>query len=147
MVAVSYTTSAGLELRTFDGASLSAPSTVVTWPAIVGGLTYADGYGPAVQPTGAAGVAVAVAGCRPNPPTIDPCDPVAAGSRIDILYRSTPDGGATWDDPLRLSDSRLAPYRLNDEPSLTLTGATQRITFDRYDRAFQHYDVWSRSSI
>jgi hypothetical protein len=38
------------------------------------------------------------------------------------------------------------PYRVNDEPSLAVTGSTQRVSYDRYERSFSRYDVWMRSS-
>jgi hypothetical protein len=64
-----------------------------------------------------------------------------------VLYRHSPDNGTTWDGPLRLTNAGShPPYRVNDEPSLTVTGATQRVSYDRYERSFSQYDVWMRSS-
>lgn len=144
-VAIAYSTNTALELRTFDGATLSAPSTVFTWKAVVGGVGYLDGYGPAVVPFGTSQVAVAVAGCRRNPHA-QPCRPLARGARIDVLSRLSADDGATWGNALRLTNAARRSYRVNDEPSIALTGSIERVSFDRYQRSFTHYDVWMRSS-
>jgi hypothetical protein len=144
-VAVAYTTNTGMELRIFDGSTLSAPSTVFTWKAVVGGTGYLDGYGPAVLPFGTSQISVAIAGCRRNP-RAQPCRPLARGARIDVLYRHSADDAATWDGPMRLANAANAHYRVNDEPSLAMTGSTQRVSFDRYQRSFSRYDVWMRSS-
>jgi hypothetical protein len=144
-VAIAYSTDTGVELRIFDGSTLSAPSTVFTWKAVVGGAGYVDGYGPAVLPFGTSEVAIAIAGCRQNPGA-QPCRPLAPGARIDVLYRHSPDDGTTWDGAVRLTDAGSSPpYRVNDEPSLAVTGATQRVSYDRYERSFSRYDVWMRS--
>jgi hypothetical protein len=130
----------------FDGATLSAPSSVFSWPDTVAGSHYQAGYGPAVVPFGSSSVALAVAGCRRNPQAFDPCNPLASGARIDVLYRVSPDDGATWQAPRRLTDASRKPYRVNDEPSIALTGPTHRVSYDRYERTFHRYDVWLRSS-
>jgi hypothetical protein len=89
---------------------------------------------------------VATAGCRRNTRGNAPCAPLARGARIDVLYRISDDDGATWDTARRLTDASHKPYRINDEPSIALTGPTHRVSFDRYERTFRHYDVWLRSS-
>ena len=60
--------------------------------------------------------------------------------------RVSSDDGASWDAPRRLTDAARKPYRINDEPSIALTGPTHRVSFDRYERTFRRYDVWLRSS-
>jgi hypothetical protein len=144
-VAIAYSTNTGVELRIFDGSALSAPSTVFTWKAVVGGVGYPDGYGPAVVPFGTSRVAVAIAGCRRNAHA-QPCRPLARGARIDVLYRLTADDGASWDNALRLTNAARPSYRVNDEPSIALTGSIERVSYDRYQRSFTRYDVWMRSS-
>jgi hypothetical protein len=144
-VAITYSTNTGVELRIFDGSTLSAPSTVFTWKAVVGGVGYPDGYGPAVVPFGTSRVAVAIAGCRRNAHA-QPCRPLARGARIDLLYRLSADDGTTWDNPLRLTNAARPSYRVNDEPSIALTGSIERVSYDRYQRSFTRYDVWMRSS-
>jgi len=145
-VALAYSTNSGVALRIFDGSTLSAPSTVFAWREVVGGSGYLDGYGPAVLPFGSSQVAVAIAGCRRNP-RAQPCRPLARGARIDMLYRHSADDGGTWDGPVRLTSAGShPPYRVNDEPSLAVTGSTQRVSYDRYERSFSRYDVWMRSS-
>jgi hypothetical protein len=144
-VAIAYSTNSGLDVRIFDASTLSAPTTVFSWRDVVGGAGYLDGYGPAVLPFGTSQVAVAIAGCRRNP-RARPCRPLARGARIDILYRHSPDG-ASWDGAVRLTSAGShPPYRVNDEPSLAVTGSTQRVSYDRYERSFSRYDVWMRSS-
>jgi hypothetical protein len=145
-VAIAYTTASGVDVVTFDGASLSSPSHVFTWAETVGGRAYLHGYGPAVVPFGTSKIAVAVAGCRRNTQGNAPCAPLARGSRIDVLYRVSLDDGASWEAAGRLTDSSRKPYRINDEPSIALTGPTHRVAFDRYERTFRRYDVWLRSS-
>jgi hypothetical protein len=145
-VAIAYSTNAGLDVRVFDGSTLSAAMNVFTWRAVVGGVGYLEGYGPAVLPFGTSQIAVAVAGCRRNA-NAQPCRPVARGARIDILYRHSADDGGTWDGAVRLTNAGShPPYRANDEPSLTVTGSTQRVSYDRYERSFSRYDVWMRPS-
>jgi hypothetical protein len=145
-VALAYSTNSGLDLRIFDGSSLSAPSTVFTWKEVVDGTGYLDGYGPAVLPFGTSQVAVAIAGCRRNPGG-QPCRPLARGARIDMLYRHSADNGGSWAAAVLLTHAGPHPsYRVNDEPSLAVTGSTERVSYDRYQRSFSSYDVWMRSS-
>lgn len=145
-VAIAYSTGAALELRTYDGVTLGAPSTVFAWDTTIQGTRFVDGYGPAVLPMDPGRIAVAVAGCRRNTVSGRPCDPFAVGSRIDVLYVETPDDGATWEAPKRLTDATRGTYRTNDEPSLARTGSTVRVAFDRYQPSFSDYAVWLRSS-
>ena len=145
-VAIAYSTRTGLELRTYDGVTLGAPSTVFTWQTTIAGVRFDDGYGPAVLPLDPSRIAVAVAGCRRNLLTSRPCDPFATGARIDVLYVETPDGGTTWETPVRLTDAARGKFRTNDEPSLALTGTRRRVAFDRYQPSFDNYAVWLRSS-
>jgi hypothetical protein len=145
-VAIAYTTRTHLELRTFDGVTLGAPSVVFTWQTTIAGVRYDDGYGPAVLPVDPAQIAVAVAGCRRNRYSSHACDPFAKGSRIDVLYVETPDGGATWEPPVRLTNAARGQFRTNDEPSIALTGTRRRVAFDRYEPSFHTYGVWLRTS-
>jgi hypothetical protein len=62
----------------------------------VGSVVYDGGYGPAVLPVPDNAIVVAFAGCRRNAALTDPCDPLAKGARIDVLYAGSADGGATW---------------------------------------------------
>lgn len=144
-VALAYSTATGVELRIFDGSTLSTPTAVFAWREVVGGHGYLDGYGPAVLPFGTSQVAISIAGCRRNP-RAQPCRPLTRGAQIDILYRHSADDGATWDGPMRLANAANAHYRVNDEPSLAMTGSAQRVSYDRYQRSFSRYDVWMRSS-
>jgi hypothetical protein len=145
-VAIAFTKASGVSVAVFDGSTLSPSSVAITWPKTVGGAHYQAGYGPAVVPFGATKIALAVAGCRRNPQAFDPCNPRASGARIDVLYRVSNDDGATWDPLRRLTNASQKPYRVNDEPSIALTGPTHRVSFDRYERSFRRYDVWLRSS-
>ncbi len=135
-----------MEIRLFDGVTLSAATPVLTWPVIVGGVRYVGGYGPAVLPASATRLAVALAVCR-RVSQGNPCDPSRSGARIDIVYTASADGGTTWETPQRLTNAATAPYRTNDEPSLAVTGARERLAFDRYQAGFSDYDVWLRSGI
>lgn len=145
-VVIAYSTATGLDVRIFDGSTLAPATTVFTWTEVIDGAGYLDGYGPAVLPFGTSQLAVAVAGCRQNP-RAQPCRPLARGARIDVLYRHSPDNGTTWDGAVRLTNAGShPPYRVNDEPSLAVTGSTQRVAYDRYERSFSQYDVWMRSS-
>jgi hypothetical protein len=63
-----------------------------------------------------------------------------------VLYRLTADDGASWDNALRLTNAARPSYRVNDEPSIALTGSIERVSYDRYQRSFTRYDVWMRSS-
>ncbi len=78
-VAVAYTTGSGLSTRVWDGNTLSQARVVTSWPAGAGGQSYADGFGPAILPTGSTGLMVAFAGCRPKP-----------GDACQSLQRSRP---------------------------------------------------------
>ena len=145
-VAIAYSTRTRLELRTFDGVTLGAPSLVFTWGTTIAGVRFDDGYGPAVLPLDPARIAVAVAGCRRNLFAGHPCDPFAKGSRIDVLYVETPDDGTTWETPVRLTDASSGQFRTNDEPSIALTGTRPRVAFDRYQPSFRSYAVWLRTA-
>ena len=144
-VALAYTTGTGLAVRIFDGATLGPRVGVLTWPLVAGGIAYGDGYGPAVLPTGRSHLLVAVAACRRNAALAHPCNPASPGARIDVLYTESTDGGATWLAPRRLTDATVAPYKVNDEPSLALTGRVRQVSFDRYQSSFVDYRVWMRS--
>jgi hypothetical protein len=143
-VAIAYSAPGELDVRTFDGSTLSAPLTVFTWNQQTAGIRYEGGYGPAVIPIAPTGLAVATAGCRHNPNTANACNPLARGARIDVLYRFTADA-VTWDGAVRLTDASANPFHIYDEPSIALTGATQRVSYDRYERTFSKYDVAMRS--
>ena len=45
-VAIAYSTRTSLELRTYDGVTLGAPSVVFTWQTTIAGVRFDDGYGP-----------------------------------------------------------------------------------------------------
>lgn len=145
-VAIAYSTRTSLEMRTYDGVTLGAPSVVFAWGATIAGVRFDDGYGPAVLPLDPARIAVAVAGCRRNQLSAHPCDPFAKGSRIDVLYVETADSGTSWESPVRLTDASSGKFRTNDEPSIALTGPRRRVSFDRYQPSFHTYAVWLRTS-
>ena len=63
-----------------------------------------------------------------------------------MLSRVSANDGATWGNALRLTNAARASYRVNDEPSIALTGSVERVSYVRYQRSFTHYDVWMRSS-
>jgi hypothetical protein len=145
-VALAYTTADALQVQVFDGTTLDAPITVATWPFTVTGVVYGGAYGPAVLPAPGGRILVAFAGCRRNAALADPCDPLASGARIDVLYTESADGGTTW-SPLRaLTDASRAPYKVNDEPSLAWTKGIRRVAYDRYQSSFTDYRVWLRSA-
>jgi hypothetical protein len=146
-VAVAFTTSGALLVRTWNGATLGPPIAVASFPSVLGGLTYPGGYGPAVLPAEGDGLFVAFAGCRARSGAPDPCDASDRDARIDLLFTQSTDGGASWTAVQRLADgttSRL--YRTNDEPSVALTFGTRRIAFDSYGPTFERYRVRMRSS-
>ncbi len=144
-VAIAYSTDTGIDVRVWDGGTLGTAATAIQWPTTIGGTYFVSGYGPAVLPVGSARIAVAVAGCRNTPGPV--CNPNASSSRIDIVYRATPDGGATWETGRRLTDAATLPYRTNDEPSLAVIAGVERVSFARYERTYTDYSVWIRSAL
>ena len=144
-VALAYTTADALEVQVFDGTALGPPITIATWPFTVTGVVYDGGYGPAVLPAPGGRIVVAFAGCRRNSALADPCDPLASGARIDVLYTESSDGGTTWTPMRTLTDASRAPYKVNDEPSLAWTKGIRRVAYDRYQSSFTDYRVWFRS--
>lgn len=144
-VAIAYSTDSGIDVRVWDGATLGAAATAIQWPMTIGGTYFVSGYGPAVLPVGSARIAVAVAACRNTPGPV--CNPNASSSRIDVVYRATPDGGATWETARRLTDAATPPYRTNDEPSLAVIAGLERVSFDRYEPTYADYSVWIRSAL
>jgi hypothetical protein len=143
-VAVAYTTPDELRVRVWDGSTLGPAVAVASFPIVVGGVTYEGGYGPAVLPSRSGSLVVAFAGCRRRN-LADPCDPTDTDARIDVLFRRSPDGGATWASLLQLTDASTAPYRVNDEPSIALTSTAKRIAFDSYQPSFSAYQIRMRS--
>jgi hypothetical protein len=143
-IAIAYSTAGQLEVRTFDGAALGPPKVVFAWGGRVEGVRYDGGYGPAPLPIAPAGLAVAVAGCRTNTQAPDDCNPLARGARIDVLYR-TSDDGTMWAPAQRLTAAGSTAFRVYDEPSLAMTGAIHRVSYDRYERTFARYEVAMRS--
>jgi hypothetical protein len=144
-VAVAYTTPSGIATRVWNGTTLGSPSAVVSWPLSADGQTYADGYGPAVLPSGSNDLMVAFAGCRARP-IGDPCNTFAPAARVDVLVVTSTDDGGGWGPANAVADSGKLPYRTNAEPSLALSGSTFRLSFDRYQSTFKDYRVWIRSS-
>ena len=143
-VLIAYSTANHIEVRHFDGAVLAAPSTAFTWKQQTAGVRYDGGYGPAVLPVATTGVAIATAACRPNPRVPNPCNPLAKGARIDVLFRLSSDG-SSWDDAVRLTASG-GPFDVADEPSIAATGGpVYRIAYDHYERRFTRYAVALRS--
>lgn len=143
-VAVAYTIPNELRVRVWDGSTLGPAIAVASFPIAVGGVTYEAGYGPAVLPSRSGSLVVAFAACRRRS-LPDPCDPTDFDARIDVLFRRSPDGGATWASFLQLSDAGTAPFRINDEPSIALTSTAKRIAFDSYQPSFAAYQVRMRS--
>ena len=88
--AIAYSTATSLELRTFDGVTLGAPSTVFTWQTTIAGTRFDDGYGPRCCPRGPARFAVAVAGCRRD---------ALAKRPLRSLRRRRPDGASCTSRP------------------------------------------------
>jgi hypothetical protein len=140
-VAVAFTTQSKVLVRVWDGVTLGPELAVASFPTTAVGVLYTAGYGPAVLPTGSDGLSVAFAACRRRSNVADPCDPTDPGTRIDVLVRESPDGGATWGSFRRLADATRAPFRINDEPSIALTTGTRRIAFDSYETSFVAYVV------
>ena len=100
-VAVAYATATGIGTRTYDGASLSAPTTVAgPWTAT---STYTGGYGAAAVPFGADDVAVTWSGCRRVAALTHACRPSMKKARIDLLERESTNGGTAWTPIFRLS--------------------------------------------
>jgi hypothetical protein len=143
-IAIAYSAPGELDVVTFDGATLGPPETVFAWGQRFGGVRYSGGYGPAALPLAPSGLAVAVAGCRPNLNASNDCNPLARGARIDVVYRTTADS-TTWDAAQRLTSAGSTMFRVYDEPSLAMTGVVQRVSYDRYVRSFARYDVALRS--
>jgi hypothetical protein len=103
-VAVAYATRDRVEARLFDGSTIGPALDVAgPWPVTVGGHRYDDGYGPAVAPFGAEGVAVAWAACRHRPAPHNPCAAGSLHARIDVLERESPDAGSTWSPVARVA--------------------------------------------
>jgi hypothetical protein len=121
-VAVAYAISDGIEARLFDGTTLGPALDVAgPWPATAGGRRYDDGYGPAVAPFGAQGLAVAWAACRHRAALRDPCAPGSLRTRIDALERESPDAGATWSAIARVALAH-AGAGIDEAPSLEVDG-------------------------
>jgi hypothetical protein len=139
-VVIAYTTATGIAVRTYDGSSLGDERAILDpWVQSVRGFDYDGAYGPAVQPYGAGGIAVAFAGCRRVAGLPDDCRP-SADARIDLLYAESADGGHSWPALQRLADSEGAA-RLNDEPSLALVGGKRFVAFDAWNSAYTAYNV------
>jgi hypothetical protein len=146
-VAVAFTTNGQVVVRVWDGATLGNEIAVANVPSVIGGVTYAGAYGPAVLPASLDELLVAFAGCRARSGVPDPCDPSDPGARIDVLYSESADGGSSWTPIQRLADGTTAPFRTNDEPSIALTAGTRRVAFDSYGSTFVKYRVRMRSSL
>ena len=133
-------------MRTFDGGGLQGPQALVpSWPEAASGTTFTDGYGPAIAPFGSSGLLAAFAACRGGSGLSDPCDTTSAAARVDVVVAASSDDGANWSPPVRLTNAATAPFRINDEPSLVLSGGVQRIAYDRYQSTFATYRVGMRS--
>jgi hypothetical protein len=144
-VALAVVTQTGLSLAEADADGLAPAAEVFSWPVTVGKVRYDGGYGPAVLTAGTDGVVLAFAACRRNAALSVPCDPLAKGARIDILYAERPEGSLDWSSPRRITDASVAPYKVNDEPALAIAGGRRLLTFDRYQSSFLDYRVWMRS--
>jgi hypothetical protein len=143
-VAVAYTTATGLAVRVWVGGVLNLERTVATWPFTVDGQSYADGYGPAVLPSGTSSLTVAFAACRSRPIAND-CDAFDPGARINVVVRDSGDAGFTWSSFDPITDATDPPYRTNDEPSLARTGSVLRVSFVRYQSDFSDFRVSART--
>jgi hypothetical protein len=117
-VVVSYATPDGIQARLFDGSAIGPALDVVgPWPVTVAGRRYDGGYGPAVTPFGAEGLAVAWASCRHRPGLPDPCAPGSLDARIDVLERESTDAGSTWSAFARVALARPGAG-IDEAPSL-----------------------------
>ena len=143
-VAVAYTTATGLAVRVWVGGVLNAERIVATWPFTIDGQSYADGYGPAVLPSGTSSLTVAFAACRSRP-IPDACDASDPGARINVLVADSADAGLSWSALDAITDATDPPYRTNDEPSLASTGSLLRVSFVRYQSDFSDFRVSART--
>jgi hypothetical protein len=145
-VAIAYTRADGTMIaQRWNGSGLGSARTITSWAISASGRTYGAGYGPAIAPFGSDGLLAAFAGCRANKALADACNASNPAARIDILYTESDDGGQSWSTPVALTNGAHSPYRINDEPSLALTGTERRVSFDRYQATFANYRVWMRS--
>jgi hypothetical protein len=143
-VAVAYATATGIQTRTYDGSSLSAPTVVAgPWSAT---STYTGGYGAAAIPFGTNDVAVAWSGCRRVKALTHSCRPTMKKARIDLLERESTNGGATWTRIFRISVATPA-VPVNEAPSLEADGANGHRSFVWLRRTANwiNYRVWIRN--
>ena len=140
-VAVAYTTTSGIDVRLYDGASLGASQTVAgPW---VAGSAYAGGYGAAAMPFATGDVAVVWSGCRRAKGGRNPCRPNVKSSRIDLLERETTNAGTVWSARLRLA-AATGVTPVNEDPSLEADGATGLRSFIwlRRTASWTSYRLW-----
>ncbi|MEO8477133.1 MAG: hypothetical protein ABI572_08795 [Actinomycetota bacterium] len=122
-VAVGYTTATGVAARVFDGVTLSGQVDVDgPWPVTASGHRWAGATGASIAPFGADGLAAAYAACRSRPGVKDPClRPDAKGARIDVIYRESSDGGASWSSRRTIARATRTS-RVNEAVSLQADG-------------------------
>jgi hypothetical protein len=145
-VAIAYTAADdSLAAQRWNGSSLGSARTITSWAISASGRTYGAGYGPAILPFGTDGLLAAFAGCRANKALADACSTSNPAARIDVLSTESGDGGQSWSTPVALTNGATGPYRINDEPSLAMTGTERRVSFDRYQVTYANYRVWMRS--
>jgi hypothetical protein len=146
-VAVAYATRHGVQARLFDGGAIGPARDVVgPWPVTVAGRRYDDGYGPAVAPFGAQGVAVAWAACRHRRPALrDPCAAGSLDARIDVLERESTDAGSTWSAFARVALARRRAG-IDEAPSLEAdAGGDRWFVWLHRDGRWATYQVQGRS--
>jgi hypothetical protein len=122
-IAVAYSTGTGLAAEVYDGSSLGPPRVVESFPRYVAARRYGGGYGDAVIPFGASGLAAAYTACRSERGLTDPCSPGRPAARLDILERESLDDGATWGARTAVSLVR-GSKPINEAPSIEADGTT-----------------------
>ena len=132
----SWTTPAGVWVRTWTSGSWSAPARV---EGFGGAAAHSGGYDarPAIAADGAIGIVWSA--CNSI------CDPLSGLARVELLFAQSTDGGGAWSAPSQVRGATNDDQRVNDGASLAwLDAGTRIVTYGGSVPGFTAYRLYAR---
>ena len=120
-IALAYTTDTGVEVREWNGASLSAAKAVMSYgTAVTGAGTFNGSYGPAPLPYATTGLTLAFPNCQDTSLTND-CNYLKSQDRTSMLLEDSPAGTFADSSPVVVASAVQHRY-INDSASIVTLG-------------------------
>jgi hypothetical protein len=141
VVTIAWNTNTSLVYTAVTGETIGSDATTVWKEGSAGGMAYTGGYAAAVEPAPGGFVAMWAA-CR-DTSLLHDCNVRKSEARIDLLSATSADG-VTFTGPILVAGAGTPGQRINDAPSLVVTGDHVYAQYDGSTSNGSDYDVFSR---